>query len=105
MKAPLSTSESPSSKNPSFAEAYMNLGTSLYQLKRYEDALDAYTRADSLYRTGNYIEIRGATHDEKAEALHEMMEITEAQVKLLDGENLTDEEIEALQKKIYPSHD
>ncbi len=89
-------------ENPSFAEAYMNLGTSLYQLEMYEDALIAYTRADSLFRIGEYVEVRGVEHGQKVDALHDMMDVTEAQIKLLDKENLTEEEIEALKKKIEP---
>jgi|GEM_PF-3744424 len=92
-------------ENPSFAEAYMNLGTSFYQLEQYKDALNAYTTADSLFRIGEYVEVRGVEHGEKVEALHEMMDITEAQVRLLDQEDLTDEEIEELKRKIDPLHE
>ncbi len=89
-------------ENPSFAEAFMNLGTSLYQLERYKEAMAAYETADSLFRIGEFVEVRGTQHGEKVEALHEMMDITEAQIRLLDKENLTDKEIAELKKKIEP---
>ncbi len=89
-------------ENPSFAEAHMNLGTSLYQLERFNEAMAAYETADSLFRIGEYVAIRGATHEEKVEALHQMMEVTEAHVRLLYKESLTEEEIEELKRKIDP---
>ena len=89
-------------ENPSFAEAYMNLGTSLYRLERYPEAMTAYESADSLFRIGEYVEVRGVEHEEKVNALHEMMDITGAQIKLLDRDDLSDEEIEALKRKIEP---
>lgn len=88
--------------NPSFAEAFMNLGTALYQLQRYEEALRAYKQADSLFRVGEFTDVRGIEHGEKIDALHEMINITEAQVRLLDLEQLTKEEIEALKEKVLP---
>ncbi len=88
--------------NPSFAEAFMNLGTGLYQLERFNEAMAAYESADSLFRIGEYVEVRGTPHGEKVEVLHEMMEITRAQIKLLDKENLTEEEIEELKMKVEP---
>ena len=89
-------------ENPSFAEAYMNLGTSLYRLERYTEAIAAYESADSLFRIGEYVEVRGVEHEEKVNALHEMMDITGAQIKLLDRDDLSDEEIEALKRKVEP---
>jgi tetratricopeptide (TPR) repeat protein len=89
-------------ENPSFAEAYMNLGTSLYRIERFNEAMEAYKKADSLFRAGVYVEVRGTSHEEKVSALHEMMEVTDAQIRLLDQNKLSDDEIEELKRKIGP---
>ncbi len=92
-------------KNPSFAEAFMNLGTSLYRMERFTEAMGAYEKADSLFLTGEYVDVRGAQNEEKLNALHEMMEVTRAQIRLLDSDNLTEAEIEELREKIRPLHE
>jgi tetratricopeptide (TPR) repeat protein len=89
-------------ENPSFAEAFMNLGTSLYRTERFTEAMAAYEKADSLFRTGEYVDVRGAHNEEKVTALHEMMEITDAQIRLLDSDNLTEAEIEELRRIVEP---
>jgi tetratricopeptide (TPR) repeat protein len=89
-------------QNPAFAEAFMNLGTSLYRLERYTEAIDAYETADSLFRSGEFVEIRGTDHAEKIAALEEMIDVTWARITLLDSEHLSEEEIEELKKKIEP---
>jgi tetratricopeptide (TPR) repeat protein len=92
-------------ENPSFAEAYMNLGTGLYRMEQYTEAMAAYEKADSLFRSGEYIDVRGAQNEQKLNALHEMMDITGAQIRLLDSDNLTEAEVEELRNKVAPLKD